>query len=147
MATTEQQHQRVDPQQAQQLLSQAEMIQQRMELVQQQLGFVVDMLADKKQAHTAVKALQDASPGDEVLLPIGGGTFLNATLADTTKVIKGIGGDYATERSLVDALAELDEEVKALDADANVMRSSLQQLESNYRQIEAVLRQMQGQRA
>jgi prefoldin alpha subunit len=87
------------------LVERAQLFQQRMELLQQQANLVQASVDDIDNGLKALGALESQEAGHEMLVPIGGGSFVHAALAKPGTVIVGLGAGVSVERSLADAKA------------------------------------------
>lgn len=91
----------------QQYQSQAESIAQQMNMVQL-------TIRDVDTALVTIEALKDQPAGKEIMVPIGFGTMVKATLTDTSKVVIGIGAGVSVEKKLEDAKALLEKRKEEL---------------------------------
>jgi prefoldin alpha subunit len=87
------------------LVERAQLFQQRMELLQQQANLVQASVDDIDNGLKALGALESQEAGHDMLVPIGGGSFVHAALAKPGTVIVGLGAGVSVERSLADAKA------------------------------------------
>jgi prefoldin alpha subunit len=82
---------------------------------------------DLLRARETLKALKNAKAGDEVLLPIGGSSFVNVQITADTKVIVGIGSQVSVEKTIDETLEFIkssgDECSESLGRAANAMSS------------------------
>ncbi len=120
--------------QVRRLTYELQLMQGTAEVLQQRFQVLQTALADLTVATESLAAIKDSNEGEPILVPAGGGTYVNAKLGDLSKVIVGIGADVSIEMSLADAeenvLGRLEEVEKA--------SQSVQQ------QLEQVLAQMQA---
>ncbi len=87
------------------IVERAQVFQQRMDLLQQQASLVQASIDDVDGALKALGALESQEAGHEMLVPIGGGSFVHAALAKPGTVLVGLGAGVSVERSLADAKA------------------------------------------
>jgi len=87
------------------LIERAQLFQQRLDLLQQQANLVQASVDDVDNALKALGALESQEVGHELLVPIGGASFVHATLAKPGAVIVGLGAGVSVERNLADAKA------------------------------------------
>jgi len=116
------------------LVTELRLMQGSAEVLQQRLELLRSAMADLQVAESSLKALKDLEAGAPILVPMGGGTFVNANLGDLSKVIVGIGADVSVEMDLDGAL----EDVSARLAEVERAGQSVQQ------QLEQILGQMQA---
>ena len=72
---------------------QIEQYKEQMNQLEMQFQYLHAALADYNKAKLTLENLSNADTGSEVLLPIGGGVFIDATAKNTSKVLMDIGGD------------------------------------------------------
>lgn len=106
------------------------------EVLQQRFQVLQTALADLTVATESLTAIKESKEGEPILVPAGGGTYVNARLGDLSKVIVGIGADVSIEMSLVDA----EENASGRLEEVEKASQSVQQ------QLEQILAQMQAHR-
>jgi prefoldin alpha subunit len=89
--------------QIRELISRIQVNQQRMEALQQQANLVQMSLNDLDNALKALATLDGKGEGQELLVPIGAGSFVHAKMADPDKVIIGLGAGVSVEKSFSDS--------------------------------------------
>lgn len=110
-----------------------QMMQGSAETLQQRLQFLQAAISDLRVAGASLEALKEGEEGAPILVPTGGGTFVNANLGDLSKVIVSIGADVSIEMSLEEA----EENVSGRLEEVEKAGQSVQQ------QLEQILAQMQ----
>ncbi len=103
------------------------------ETLQQRLQLLQAAISDLRVAGASIGALKEGEEGAPILVPTGGGTFVNANLGDLSKVIVSIGADVSIEMSLEEA----EENVSGRLEEVEKASQSVQQ------QLEQILAQMQ----
>ena len=90
------------------------------ETLQQRLAVLQSAIADLTVARGSIAGLKEAEEGAPILVPTGGGTFVNANLGDLSKILVNIGADVSIDMSLDEAQEDiagrLDEVQKASQA-------------------------------
>ncbi len=104
------------------------------ETLQQRLQLLTTALADLRLAEGSMKDLKEVEAGTPILVPVGGGTFVNAQLGDMGRVIMGIGADVSVEMRLEDALENVSGRVEEVE---RAQLSVQQQLSQILAQMEA----------
>jgi len=100
-----------------------------------QYSYLQAAIADYNKAKITLEQLIKADDGTEVLLPIGGSTFVNATAKSTSKVLFGIGGGIVTEKTSEDAIKKIDKRIESLQQTQEKLSSMAQQLQTEATQI------------
>ena len=90
------------------------------ETLQQRLAVLQSAIADLTVAEGSIAGLKEVEEGAPILVPTGGGTFVNANLGDISKILINIGADVSIDMSLDEAQEDiagrLDEVQKANQA-------------------------------
>ncbi len=87
------------------IVERAQLYQQRLDLLQQQANLVQASVDDLDNALKALGSLESQEAGHELLVPIGGGSFVHAALAKPGTVLVGLGAGVTIERNFADAKA------------------------------------------
>jgi prefoldin alpha subunit len=95
-------------------LTMIEYYKQQLDSIDAQLQYLSTVLAEYQRAKVTVEQLHAADPNTEVLIPLGGGTFVNGSVKDTSNVLIGVGASLVVEKSVDDALKKLDERIKKI---------------------------------
>ncbi len=85
------------------LIARIQLNQQRMDALQQQANLVQLSLNDLDNALKALTALEGKGEGQEMLVPIGAGSFVHARLANPEKILIGLGANVSVEKNLTDS--------------------------------------------
>ena len=89
--------------QIRELIANIQVNQQRMDALQQQGNLLQMSLTDLDNALKALTTLEGKGEDQELLVPIGAGSFVHAKLADPDKVIIGLGAGVSVEKSFADS--------------------------------------------
>ncbi len=89
--------------QIRELIARIQINQQRMDALQQQASLVQMSLNDLDNALKALSTLEGKGEGQEILVPIGAGSYVHTKLADPDKVIIGLGAGVSVERNFADS--------------------------------------------
>ncbi len=87
---------------------------QTAETLQQRVGMLNAALTDLSYANTTLENIEKEKENAEMLVPIGGGNYVSVKLANTEKVIIGIGAGVSMEKSLPDAKAIVKQRIEEL---------------------------------
>jgi prefoldin alpha subunit len=85
------------------LAMELQMMQGSAETLQQRLQILQSAISDLRVAAASLEALKESEEGAPILVPTGGGAFVNANLGDLSRVIVGIGADVSIEMDLEEA--------------------------------------------
>ena len=81
-------------------------------------------LTDATYANATLDGIEQQKENAELLVPIGAGSYVRAKLADSNKVIVGMGSGVSVEKTLVEAKTTLKERLDELE---NTLNSAQQQ--------------------
>ncbi|HNT72444.1 MAG TPA: prefoldin subunit alpha, partial [Methanothrix sp.] len=91
------------------------------EAIVQQLGLFQLSIEGCEKALKAVEAMEAAEDGQDMLVPIGQGSFIHARLASKEKVVVGVGAGVSIEKSAKDAKDALSQrKAQLLEASAKL---------------------------
>jgi prefoldin alpha subunit len=99
-------------------------LEQTAETLQQRIGMVNAAITDLTYANMTLDGIAAEKKNAEMLVPIGGSSYVKVKLADTNKVIVGLGASVSVEKTLDEAKATLKERLDELE---KTMTSAQQQ--------------------
>ena len=99
-------------------------LEQTAEALQQRISMVNAAITDLTYANATLDGIEKEKENAEMLVPIGGSSYVKVKLADANKVIVGMGSGVSVEKSLADAKATLKERLDELE---KTMTSAQQQ--------------------
>ena len=96
-----------------------------------------------ERARTAVDALDRAEVGQEILVPIGSGSFIHATLASKEKVVLNVGAGVHMEKNAAEAKGILEtRKTEVLEA-SRKLNEVLSKVEQEMQKIQAIMQQFE----
>ena len=98
------------------------------EILQQRLELLRTAMADLRVAESSLKALKDIEDGTPILVPMGGGTFVDANLGDLSRVIVGIGAGVSLEMDLEGALEDVSNRLSEVEKAGLSVQQQLEQI-------------------
>jgi len=99
-------------------------LEQTADALQQRISMVNAALTDINYANMTLDGIEKEKESSEMLVPIGGSSYIKVKLADTDKVIIGLGSSVSVEKTLSEAKATLKERLDELE---KTMHSAQQQ--------------------
>lgn len=90
---------------------------------QTKLGIIESVMREYNLAIATVQGLENLNENDELLMSVGGGSYLKVKIVDKEKVVVGIGANVHLEKPAKEALTFIENELNNLLK----TRSSLQQ--------------------
>lgn len=114
--------------QTRRLIYELQLMQGTADTLQQRLAILQNALADLRVAEESLKALSETEEGSPILIPMGGGTLVNAQLGDTSKVIINIGAEVSIDMPLEDAQKNVADRLEDVEKTNTSVEQQLQQL-------------------
>ena len=91
--------------------------------IRSRLSLIDAALSEISVASLTLKGIKALENDSDILIPIGGGSFVKAKLSDSTNVIHSIGSNVSTEKTIESAQADFDNRL----SDFQKIRTSLNQ--------------------
>jgi prefoldin alpha subunit len=103
-------------------------LEQTAETLQQRIGMVNAAITDLTYASLTLEGMEKEKENAELLVPIGGNSYVKAKISDTNKIIVGLGAGVSVEKTLVDAKATLKERLDELEKTMNAAQQQFGQV-------------------
>ncbi|MWG34369.1 prefoldin subunit alpha [Halomarina oriensis] len=124
-------------------------LQQQMQAIEQEIESLDEEIEEIRQEKTgvdeAVEAVERLDSGDTVQVPLGGGAYVRAEVADIDEIVVELGGGYAAERDQAGAIESLNRRKDLLDEQIADVQEEVAELEAESDQLEQQAQQMQQQ--
>ncbi|MCG2737870.1 MAG: prefoldin subunit alpha [Candidatus Methanoperedenaceae archaeon] len=133
-------------QQLQELAGRHQQYQYQAEAIGQQINMLKLTIKDLETALTTITALKDEPAGKETLVPIGFGSFVNATLTVTDKVVIGVGAGVSVEKKIEDAKIFLEKRKEELTKYFEQLNNAFGKLAEEMQNIERTVQMQQQSR-
>ena len=88
---------------------------QTAEGLQQRLSMVSAAVTDLSYANMTLESVETEKENAEMLVPIGGGNYISVKLANSDKVVVGLGAGVSVEKTLPEAKAIVKERIDELE--------------------------------
>jgi prefoldin alpha subunit len=108
---------------------------QQLESIDMQLQYMQTTLADYQRAKITIEQLHDATENSDLLIPVGGGTFVNASLKNTSNVLIGVGAGIVVEKTIDEAVIKLDERIIRIQENLEKMLGLGQKIQSDAQEL------------
>ena len=96
--------------------------------IQQRISLVDAAITEMQVANSTMEGLRSESVGEDVLVPIGGGSYIRAKIGDNEKLIVGIGADVAIEKALPEAIESYNARVAELQKARSALERQIDQI-------------------
>jgi prefoldin alpha subunit len=84
-------------------------------ILQSRLDILNAAISEVTLAHATLEGIKTQPKGADILIPLGAGSFLRASLSDVERVIIGIGAGVAVEKTVDESIAELKNRLEDLE--------------------------------
>jgi prefoldin alpha subunit len=103
-------------------------LEQTAEVLQQRISMVNAAITDLTYANATLDGIEKEKENAEMLVPIGGSSYVKVKLADSSKVIVGMGSGVSIEKPLPDAKVALRERLEELEKSMNSAQQQFAQV-------------------
>jgi len=110
---------------------------EQMNSIETQFSYLQAAINDYNKAKITLEQLSNTETGAEILLPIGGSTFINATAKNPSKVLFDIGGGIVAEKTSEDAIKKIEKRTEDLQKTQERLFTLMQQLQTEASDVSA----------
>jgi prefoldin alpha subunit len=103
-------------------------LEQTADALQQRVGMVNAAITDISYANMTLDGIEKEKENAELFVPIGGSSYVKVKLADSNKVIIGLGSGVSIEKTLLDARVTLKERLDELEKTMNSAQQQFTQV-------------------
>ena len=103
-------------------------LEQTAEALQQRISMVNAAITDITYANMTLDGIQAEKENAELFVPIGGSSYVKVKLADSNKIIIGLGSGVSIEKTLLEAKATLKERLDELEKTMNSAQQQFTQV-------------------
>jgi prefoldin alpha subunit len=114
--------------------------------LQSRLDIVRAAINEITLAHNTLDGFKSLQEGEDTLIPIGAGSYVRMKIADSKKLVMGIGAGAAIEKDVDSSVEELKGRLQELDKARNSIQQQLEQTLARYQQDRDALEELLGQR-
>ena len=118
-------------------------LEQTAETLQQRISMLNAALTDLTYANATLEGIEQEKENAEMLVPIGGSSYVQVKLANPDKIIVGLGAGVSVEKPLPDAKTtlkeRLDELEKTLQSAQTQFNRVAERINSGQKRIESLL--------
>ena len=112
-------------------LSLIEYYKEQLNSVDIQTQYMQAALTDYHKAKLTIEQLHNADENSDILIPVGGGAFINGSIKNVSNVLVDIGAGLVAEKTIDDALKKIDERIKSLQENQERLLSMAQKLQED----------------
>jgi len=110
------------------LVTEMRMMEGSVDALNQRLQFLTASISELRLAQGSLKDLKGIESGNPLLVPVGGGVFMDAQLGDISKVVVGIGADVSVEIDYDEAFEEIGERLQEVEQAQGAVQQQLGQI-------------------
>ena len=118
-----------------QYMSQIEYYKEQITSLETQQSYVQAAINDYSRARLTIEHLEKSENTTDVLLPIGGSTYIDAKTNNTSKVLFDIGSGLVIEKKTDDAIKKIDNRIKDLEKNQEKIQQIIQQVQNDANEI------------
>jgi prefoldin alpha subunit len=118
-----------------QMMGALEAYRSQLESISEQGQIVKMSLEENVRARETLKKYKEAGEGSDILVPVGGDSFVYASVSSSEKVLVGLGAGITAEKTIDDALETIDKRVEELNKSAKDISEKKSQIEAEYAKL------------
>lgn len=115
--------------------------------LQSRLEIVRAATSEATLAHATLDGLAKMGDGDDTLVPVGAGSYIRMKVADSKKLVMGVGAGTAIEKDVPTSIAELKARIEELDKAGSSIQQQLDQTLARYQQDRDALEELLQKRS
>jgi prefoldin alpha subunit len=100
-------------------------------------------------ASSTLEGIKSQKSDADALIPVGGGSFVRAKLADVSKIVVGVGAGVAIEKPIGLSITEIKDRIADLDKARTTLQEQLNQtlirLEQNREKLNEIVKKQGGE--
>jgi len=105
--------------------------------LEMQSSYIQSAILDYNKAKITLENLKKTEKEKDVLVPIGGSTFINANLKNPSNVLFDIGAGVIVEKKADDAIKKIDKKIEELQKTQEKVLEVMQNLQNNSAEVSA----------
>ena len=92
-----------------------EQYKEQLNQIEMQISYLQQAINEYNKAKITVENLEKNEKNSDILMPIGGGTYIDAKAKNTKKILFDIGAGYVVEKKSQDAVEKIEERTQELE--------------------------------
>jgi prefoldin alpha subunit len=112
--------------------------------LQSRLDIVRAAISEITLAHNTLEGFKTLQEGVDTLIPIGAGSYIRMKIADSKKLVMGVGAGAAIEKDVDSSVEELKGRLQELDKARTSIQQQLEQTLARYQQDRDALEELLG---
>jgi len=103
---------------------------EQLNAVDMQTQLMQAALTDYYKAKMTIEQLRKSDEKPEILIPLGGGTFINGFIKNPQKILVDIGAGLVTEKSIDEAIGKIEKRIKNLQKNHERLITAAQKIQA-----------------
>ena len=125
-----------------QLASEIRILEGSIGVLQSRLDIVRGAINEVTLAFNTLEGMKNLQNGDSTLVPVGAGSYIRMQVADSKKIVMGIGAGVAVEKDVEGSVEELKGRLQDLDKARTSIQQQLDQTATRYQQDREALEEL-----
>jgi prefoldin alpha subunit len=125
-----------------QLASEIRILEGSIGVLQSRLDIVRGAINEVTLAFNTLEGMKKLQNGDATLVPVGAGSYIRMQVADSKKLVMGIGAGVAVEKDVEGSVEELKGRLQDLDKARTSIQQQLDQTATRYQQDREALEEL-----
>lgn len=128
-----------------QYMYQIEQYKEQLNQLDIQSQYLQSAMLDYSKAKITLEQLDKLDKEVDMLVPIGGGTFLDSKVNNSSKVLIDIGMGYVTEKTNQDAIKKIDKRIKELEKTQDRLNEIIEQVQNEVATVSSKAQELVGE--
>jgi len=114
----------------QKYMTSIEYYKEQLKTLEYQFSLIQSTVADQTKAMITLEKLHGVKNDSELLLPIGGGAFINATLKNSSKILYDVREEIVIEKTIEDTIKNIEIRINELHQTEEKISTMAQQIQN-----------------
>jgi prefoldin alpha subunit len=110
------------------LVTEIRLMEGSVDVLDQRLQLITASISELRLAQGSLRDLKGIESGNPLLVPVGGGVFMEAQLGDISKVVVGVGADVSVEMDYDNAVEDIGDRLQELEQTQGSVQQQLSQI-------------------
>ena len=113
--------------------------------IEMQSSYIQAIINEYNKVKITLEQIVKIEKGSEILLPLGGSTFIEANIINPSKVLFDIGAGIVIEKTSNDAIKKIDERIVDLQKNQEKILTIMQNLQNEAMEVSAKAQKLLGE--
>ena len=121
-----------------------EQCKQQMNQLEMQAQYIQAAIMDYNKAKITLEKLSEIDTETDMIIPIGGGIFIDTTAKKAGKPLVDVGSGIVVEKNYEDAIKKIDERIKEIEKSQTKLEEMMQQIQAEATEADAKAQKLMG---